>query len=199
MQRFWKQRSEFDQLEGELRRRRPRPRPEYVETVAAQLQQDKITAPHRPALRYRVAVAAAVTGLLGVAAAASGGLNYANTASTHTVKTVAHVFSSASTSESRAQASHDATASASNSRTSGSEARNDHQSGGQGSDRGDSSRGDDSRSHEHENASHHQYVEFVFVCLRVPPRHPFIFVTLRLPKVAADNLVARGLATPGPC
>jgi hypothetical protein len=50
-----------------------------------------------------------------------------------------------------------------------------------------------------DNAALQQYVEFEFICLRVPRRNPFIFITLRLPKIAADRLVARGLATVGPC
>lgn len=196
MRRFWKQRSEFHQLEGELRRERPRPRSDYLDTLAAQLQRERATDSHRPALRYRVAAAVVITGALGVVAAASGGLQYANTASTHTVKAVAHVFSSASTSESLARASHDTGASAPNSRGSVNQATNTHRSAAGSSTHVTSSRTVPLRS---DNAARSQYVEFVFVCLRVPPRDPTVFITLRLPKIAADNLIARGIATLGPC
>jgi hypothetical protein len=174
MRRFWKQRNEFEQVERELRRARPRPRPEYLDTLAAQVRADRPTSSRRPALRYRVGIAVALTSLLAAAAGAFGGLGYASTASSHTVHAVAQVFST-----DRSQG-HDSVSQAAS-----------H------SDRSDS-RSED-RSSERENAAGRQYIVFEFVCLHVPPKNPFIFITLRLPKPAADALVARGLATPGPC
>jgi hypothetical protein len=182
MRRFWKQRNELDQLERELRHARPRPRPDFLETLATQMRGERPTGSHRPALRFRLAAAAVLTGTLGVAGAASGGLAYANAASSHTLKAVAHVFTSSNTSGSRGQAANRDAAAPSVDTSVSAAAESVVQ-----------------RSSKQANAAQHQYVEFVFVCLRVPPKHPSTFITLRVPRVAADALIARGLATPGPC
>jgi hypothetical protein len=214
MRGIWKQRNEFDQLERELRSERPSPRPEYLANLATQLRAERGASSHRPAMRYRVVVAVAMTSLLGVVGAASGGLKYANAASSHTVNAVTHVFSAtnmratagtpgnnSAAATAPAVASNSAPASDAAAATAEANAIVAQSSNNQGSDRGSNG---DSRSRDNgrgrdDNAFRHQYIEFVFICLRVPPRHPFIFITLRLPKLAADALVARGLATAGAC
>jgi hypothetical protein len=148
-----------------------------------------------------------MTGALGVAAAASGGLQYANAASTHSVKAVAHVFSSATSGEAhgqgnrhatdnRGQAKRDVTdnteaASASAAESAPAVAASSSAKAGSPQANGNRFRSD--------AAARRQYVEFVFICLRVPPKHPFVFITLRLPRHAAEKFIARGVATPGPC
>jgi hypothetical protein len=205
--RFWKQRNEFKQLEGELRHARPRPSSEYLESLATQLNADRPARSRRPAMRYRVVVAVALTSTLGVVGAASGGLNYAHAASSHSLTAVAHVFTAPHQSPAAptaapaaAPVAPDASASASDSVAAAIATANSVQSANRGSDQG-SSRDDhnNGRRGRDDNAFRHQYIEFVFVCLRVPPRHPFVFITLRVPSIAADRLIALGLATPGAC
>jgi hypothetical protein len=213
MRGIWRQRNEFDQLERELRSERPSPRPEYLANLATQLRAERSASSHRPAMRYRVVVAVAMTSLLGVVGAASGGLKYANAASTHTVKAVSHVFVSNShqfdnrggpgqvgngpgNSNNGPGNSNNGPGNSNNGPGNG---NNGQGNGNNGHGNGNGNNGDNHGRGDDDNAARHQYVAFVFVCLRVPPRHPFIFITLRLPKLAADALVARGLATAGAC
>jgi hypothetical protein len=181
MRRFWKQRNDFDQLEQELRRSRPQPRSDYVDALATQLRSERAAPPRRPALRYRVGIAVALTSLLAAAAGAFGGLGYASNASSHTVRAVAHVFN-VDRSQNRDAARQNAI-DARSGRSNQNEQGNDNAQGNQNQG----------------NAAGRQYIVFEFVCLRVPPHNPFIFITLHLPKPAADALVARGVATMGPC
>lgn len=205
MGRFWKQRNEFKQLEGELRHGRPRPSSEYLETLATQLNADRPARSRRPAMRYRVVVAVALTSTLGVVGAASGGLNYAHAASSHSLTAVAHVFSAPHQSPASTPAptvvpvAPDASASASDSVAAAIATANSIQADNQGSDQSSSRGNNNGRRGRDDSAFRHQYIEFVFVCLRVPPRHPFVFITLRLPSIAANRLIALGLATPGAC
>lgn len=48
-------------------------------------------------------------------------------------------------------------------------------------------------------AAHWVYFQFVLVCLAVPPQNPFIHITLNVPQIAADSLIAQRLATLGAC
>ena len=69
-------------LERELRARRPRPRVEFVETLAAEMRS-------RPAERSRVGrvgIAFAMSGLILVVLASFGGIGYASSAVSHAVK-----------------------------------------------------------------------------------------------------------------
>src|SRR5581483_6169707 len=78
----------------ELRGHRPTPRPELVQRLTSRLQRE----PHAsagPPLRYRAALAVAMTALLLVAAAVVGGLSYASATTSHTVHTFSSVFKAA--------------------------------------------------------------------------------------------------------
>jgi hypothetical protein len=202
MHRFWKQRTEFSELEQELRRERPRPRSAFVDALATELRGERVSTSPRRSLRYRLAAVGALTVLLGVAAAATGGLGYAATASSHAVSSVTHIFDSESTARThngaapaKAGVQGSAGAASSASRAGG------DGNGQQGDQGGDQSVqvADQSNGNGGDNAARHQYHEFVFVCLRIPRKHPRFFVTIRVPKDVADRWIARGRATPGPC
>jgi hypothetical protein len=197
MRRFWKQNTEFSELERQLRRERPRPRSAYLDTLATELRREQVQRSPRHSLRYRVATAGALTVLLGIAAAASGGLSYAATASSHTVNAVAHIFDSQSVAQvhnGAAPSKGDVQASAGDDGN-GQQASNQDQSSDQSVQSDDSAAGNGHGS----NAAHHQYNPLVFVCLRIPRKHPRFFVTILVPKNVADRWIARGRATPGPC
>src|SRR5579884_239942 len=173
--RWFRKRTGFEELEHELRANRPEPPEELVRSISARLAGQ---APRRaPLLRSRVLVAAALSAALVVVAGLLGGLSYAATATTHTASAVSHIFAPTKVHIS------------STAFKVGSGVKNNNNRRG----------GDDPDGDGDDNPSHHQYIHFVFVCLHVPPRHPFINITLRLPQVAADNLISHGLATAGPC
>ncbi len=73
MRRFFKRPRSFD-LESELRAGRPRPRPDFVSSLATEVRGER-----RQSRRssYRIALAAGLSVLLLVAMAALGGLGYA--------------------------------------------------------------------------------------------------------------------------
>ena len=170
--RWFRKRTGFESLEHELRINRPEPPEALVRSISIRLAGQ--TQRHAPLLRGRVLLAAALSGTLVVVAGVLGGLSYAATATSHTASAVSHVFA-----PTKAHISNTAF-------NVGAGAKNNNRRGGDNPD------GDD-------DPSHHQYITFVFVCLHVPPRHPFVNITLRLPQVAANNLIGHGLASPGPC
>lgn len=206
MRLFGKRNDELGGLEHELRRRRPQPRSEFLEQHVSRIQASE---PRRFALRSRVSVAVATTALLCVAAGATGGLSYASAATSHTMHAFVHVFGSPN-SERRsapvqftqnATASQSATATGANfkGQTHSAVAHALHESDA-GAFMGQTQSAVSHALNQNGNsAAQQQYTVFVFVCLAVPPQHPFVFITLRIPGVAADRLIERGLATPGPC
>jgi hypothetical protein len=194
MRRFWKQNTEFSELERELRRERPRPRRSYLDALATELRSERGNPSPRRSLRYRVAAAGVLTVLLGIAAAASGGLSYATTASSHTAKAVAHIFDS----QSGAQVHNGATPWKGNAQSPTGDHASDQQSDNEDQVSDQGVQGENSGSGG-DNAAGHQYRELVFACLHVPKNHPRIFITLRVPKFVADRWIAEGRATPGPC
>ena len=185
MKWFRKHRSGFEPLERRLRSSRPEPGPEFLRSIAAKIEREAPEPAKAPAFRYRAVVAAAMTGVLLVVAAVMGGLSYASTASTHTAAAISHAFTSGDPHPGHPGGKDDRDGNNDN----GTHGTNDQ---GWNDQHGYPGYGKD-------NPAHRQYIEFEFVCLRVPPRHPIIHITLRLPKVAADHLVANGLATKGPC
>jgi hypothetical protein len=204
MRRFWKQNKEFSELERQLRRERPRPRSAYLDTLASELRREQVQRSPRHSLRYRVATAGALTVLLGIAAAASGGLSYAATASSHTVNAVAHIFDSQSVAQvhnGAAPSKGDVQASAGDDGSGQQADDQDPSADNQDQSSDQSVQGDESAAGHGggDQAAHHQYNPLVFVCLRIPRKHPRFFVTVLVPKSVADRWIARGRATPGPC
>jgi hypothetical protein len=85
--RFFKRNADGD-LESELRRARPKPRPEFAAMITDRVQ----TVRHRPRkARLRVGLAGAFTATMVVALASTGGLGYAATAISNAATTVTHV------------------------------------------------------------------------------------------------------------
>lgn len=201
---FRKQRSELEALESELRRSRPEPSDDLVRSVASRLQRQAPRSAATPGLRYRGAVAVALTASLLVVAAIAGGVSYASSATTHAFDAISHVFVANHATGNDASSSlvgngvasgasagsvlklngkHDTTFGTDDTTGKGDEGDNDNDNDNGGND----------------NPSHHQYLQFEFVCLAVPPSHPVVHITLYLPTVAAENLIAHGLATAGRC
>jgi len=205
MRGFGKRNDPLDELGRELRRRRPAPREEFLASQIERIGSSRPEERRGITMRSRLVLAVVTTGLLCVAAGATGGLGYARTATSHTVRAVAHVFTAENT------RSQHVTAAAAQSQQQDGQQQQQSQDANRGrSDDGD--QGDDNasngnfgngfgfdRHHGRHNPADHQYGKFVFVCLRVPPKHPVVFITLRLPREAAERLIARGVATPGPC
>jgi hypothetical protein len=196
MKGFRNKRNEMESLEQRLRDERPEPSTELFYSVTAQIRRHN-PQPARTSLRARVALAVAVSAALVVAAAAVGGISYAATATHHTASAISHVFVPAS--------SHNLQGNTANYSNNG---NNNKFNGGNDNKGGNNNNGGNNNggSGNHRigdpfggNPSHIQYIEFKLVCLAVPPKHPFIHITLDLPAVAADILVHLGLATYGAC
>ena len=93
MKRFWKRERDGFDLEAELRSRRPEPGPEFVETLAAHVREE------RPRSRHgsrRVAFAAGLSAFILVALASVGGLGYAASGATKAVDAAKSVVDSSS-------------------------------------------------------------------------------------------------------
>jgi hypothetical protein len=196
MRGFGRRNDPLDELGRELRRRRSQPRSEFLERQVTRIEGSRPTERHGITMRSRLVLAVSTTALLCVAAGASGGLGYARSATSHTVHAVAHVFTEESTTQSQQSSA---------SRQDAQQGRDTSHGRSNDGDEGDDNRSNGSGEHGHDHGDHghnpsdDQYGKFVFVCLRVPPKHPFVFITLRLPRQAAEHLIAKGLATPGPC
>ena len=179
MKWIWRRRSQFGWLEDEYRAaRRHQARPAFVEDLTAQIQ-SKSQGSRRPAngaFRYRAALAVALTVALVATAAAVGGLSYASSTGSHAASAISRVFTVAPTHDTATKNAPGLT------NTPLVDSRL-------------SPAGDDDR----DSPAAVQYVEFVYVCLAVPPGNPVVHITLHVPKVAADNLVAHHLATYGAC
>jgi len=166
---FRTKRHGLEPLEQRLRNERPEPSTELFYRVTAEIRRHDAPEPARTPIRARAAFAVALTAALLVVAAAAGGMSYAASGARHTASAISHVFVPTS--------SHDI-------KSGGDDSvsdlfKRDHDDGG--------------------NPAHHQYFEFVLVCLAVPPQHPFVHITLNLPQIAANKLIAQGLATLGAC
>jgi len=177
MKWIWKRRSQFGWLEDEYRAaRRHQARPAFVESLTAQIQSQATRRPASGAFRYRAALAFALTVTLVATAAAVGGLSYASSTGNHAASAISRVFTVAPTHSTSTKNAPGL------SNTPLLDSRLDPA-------------GDDDR----DSPASVQYVEFVYVCLAVPPGNPVVHITLHVPKVAADNLVANHLATYGAC
>jgi hypothetical protein len=82
---------DFSDLEAELRKGRPEPRPELIRELVARVGEARSPAPTR---RLRVALALAFAALVLVALAASGGVGYAKSSLVAAAKSSGHVVSS---------------------------------------------------------------------------------------------------------
>jgi hypothetical protein len=92
MRRFGKRNDELGRLEDELQRRRPRARAEFLEENVSRINASTPSEPRGFTLRSRLIVAVVATGLLCVAAGATGGLDFASAASSHTVRAFTHAL-----------------------------------------------------------------------------------------------------------
>jgi hypothetical protein len=178
MKWIWKRRSEFEWLEDEYKAaRRHQARPAFVESLTAQIQSQATRRSAKGAFRYRAVLAVALTVALVAAAAAVGGLSYASSTGNHAASAISRVFSVAPTHDTATK----------NAPGLPSTPLFDSRLNPAGDDR--------------DSPASFQYIEFVYVCLAVPPppHHAVVHITLHIPKVAADNLVAHHLATYGAC
>lgn len=181
--RWFRKRTGYKGLEEQLRSSRPQPSAQLVQSISMRLERQ--ASRRTPAFARRVALAAAMTAALLVVAGVLGGLSYAATATSHTFSAISHVF---------APSGNDATQFSGNSFSANGGTGTTEHLFVNGDKHGDNSNGDDN-----DNGAHHQYLKFVFVCLHVPPNHPFVNITLYLPQVAANHLISKGLATAGAC
>ncbi len=162
---------EHGKLEGLLRRDRPAPRQDFLETMIARVESEPAPARRREP-RFRFGLAVAFASIFLVAFASLGGLGYAKSgtfgAAKGTFSSVSDIFRSAPArtthASTPAQASTEQSqskAEQSQSKASSSRGEDDDSPGASDSERemGDS---DSLR------AAHHQYVHFVVVCVRLP-------------------------------
>ena len=193
---FRNKRNGLESLEERLRDERPEPSTELFYRVTAVIRRHDAPEPARTPIRARAAFAVALTAALLVVAAALGGMSYASSGARHTASAISHVF--VPTSSHNLQ-SYDNKSNVGNDNKSN--GGNDNNNGGYDNEDGGLNLGDlfDKGHDDGGNPAHKQYIEFELICLAVPPKHPFIHITLNLPKVAADRLIAEGVATLGPC
>lgn len=161
----------LDSLEERLRAIRSQPSKTLVERIATEVRGPRPHPTTAPGLRARAALVAALTVALLAAAAAFGGFSYAASGVDHSATAIAKVFS--------VDTGYRNTSNAQNT------ASSNKNSGGN-----DDSNKDDN------NPAHHQYQEFVFICLRTGKHH---HVTLRVPEDVAKKLVNKGDAKYGVC
>jgi hypothetical protein len=161
----------LESLEQRLRDDRPEPSTELFYRVTAEIRRHDAPEPVRTPIRARAAFAVALTAALLVVAAAAGGMSYAASGARHTASAISHVFVPTSS----------------------------HNLQGDNKPNGDERIGDLFNKGDDHGAAHWVYPQFVLVCLAVPPQNPFIHITLNVPQIAADSLMAQRLAVLGAC
>ena len=174
MRRPWKHRSEFSELESELRAARPEPRSDLLSQLVGRVEATRVPFGRSP---VRLALAGALTSIALVAFALVGGFSYT------------------------ASAAHSVAKATGISNNGGGKGKNENNGNSNNSNNGNSNKGNSNKNDESvsESSSSKQYQEKVVICHR-PPGNPSNGQTLRLPPQAAQHhLDHHPDDTLGPC